>query len=189
MTHNPRIIRLKRQCIYKNKRATHFRAVYVNNLNNDANANDNYNLNNNTRLLQITQAPKVNKMDGLYKQICSLKNLELAFKKSTKGKTKKDYVIEFESNLKNNLIELRTELLLHSYKPKPLKTFIIRSPKTRKIAKSDFRDRIVHHALCNIIEPIFDKKFIYDSYANRVGKGTLKALERFDYFKRKVLKK
>ena len=44
----------------------------------------------------------------------------------------------------------------------------------------------MHHALCNIIEPIYEKIFIYDSYANRKGKGTLKAVERFDEFKRKV---
>ncbi len=64
--------------------------------------------------------------------------------------------------------------------------FIIHDPKTRKISKSDFRDRVVHHALCNIIEPIFEKSFIYDSYANRLNKGALKALNRFDYFKKKV---
>jgi len=78
--------------------------------------------------------------------------------------------------------------LLHSYKPKPLVHFIICDPKTRKISKSDFRDRVIHHALCNIIEPIFEKSFIFDSFANRIGKGTLKAVERFDFFKRKASK-
>lgn len=98
----------------------------------------------------------------------------------------KGYVIEFENNLQENLLLLRSELLLHSYNPKPLKTFIVRDPKTRKISKSHFRDRVIHHALCNIIEPIFEKSFIYDSYANIKGKGTLKALQRFDYLKRKA---
>mgnify|MGYP001570517252 CR=1 FL=1 len=123
---------------------------------------------------------------NLYQEICSFDNLLLAFKKARKRKSSKAYVIEFEKDLKNNLNLLRIELLLHSYKPKPLKNFIIRDPKSRKISKSDFRDRVVHHALCNVIEPIFDKTFIYDSYANRKFKGTLKALERFDYFKRKA---
>ena len=81
---------------------------------------------------------------------------------------------------------MRSELLLHCYQPKPLVSFIIRDPKTRKISKSEFRDRIIHHALCNIIEPIFEKRFICDSYANRICKGTLKAIERFDCFKRKI---
>ncbi len=62
----------------------------------------------------------------------------------------------------------------------------MRDPKTRKISKSAFRDRIIHHALIKIIEPIFDKTFIYDSCANRVRKGTLFAVKRFDLFKRKV---
>ena len=62
----------------------------------------------------------------------------------------------------------------------------MRDPKTRKISKSAFRDRIVHHALIRIIEPIFDKTFIYDNCANRKGRGTLFALERFDIFKRKI---
>ena len=126
--------------------------------------------------------------DNLYEHICSYENLESACKKARKRKTKKSYVIEFEKDLTNNLLKLRSELLLHSYNPKPLVNFIIRDPKTRKISKSAFRDRIVHHALCNIIEPIFDKAFICDSFANRKGKGTLKAIERFDYFKRKASK-
>ena len=124
----------------------------------------------------------------LWKELCSFDNLELAYKKARKHKTTKDYVINFEKNLNNNLLLLRSELLLHCYNPKPLVNFIVRDPKTRKISKSDFRDRVVHHALCNIIEPIFEKRFIFDSYANRKGKGTLKAIQRFDYFKRKVSK-
>jgi len=124
--------------------------------------------------------------DNLWSQLCSYENLELAHKKARKRKTLKPYVIEFEKDLKNNLLLLRSELLLLSYKPEPLETFIVRDPKTRKISKSDFRDRIIHHAVCNILEPIFDRTFIHDSYANRKGKGALKAIRRFDQFKRKV---
>src|SRR3989344_7483358 len=131
---------------------------------------------------------KMKRYGNLFEKLCSYENLELAFERAKKGKTFKPYVMEFESNLKSNLLQLRQDLLFHSYSPEPLKTFIIREPKTRKISKSAFRDRIVHHALINIIEPIFDKTFIYDSYANRKGKGTLKAIERFDYFKRKIYK-
>ena len=103
----------------------------------------------------------------LYGALCSYDNLFLAYKKARKRKTTKSYVIEFEKNLKENLLLLRSELLLHCYSPKPLVNFTIHDPKTRKISKSDFRDRVVHHALCSIIEPIFEKSFIYDSYANR----------------------
>jgi retron-type reverse transcriptase len=123
---------------------------------------------------------------SLYERLCSYDNLYLAYKKARKHKTTKDYVIEFENELENNLNLLRSELLLHSYQPKLLVNFTVRDPKTRKISKSAFRDRVIHHALCNIIEPIFEKSFIFDSFANRIGKGALKALQRFDYFKRKV---
>src|SRR3989344_9485770 len=122
----------------------------------------------------------------LYAQICFYDNLFLAFENAKNGKTMKPYVIEFEKNLEENLWQLRNELLYKTYQPKPLKTFILRDPKTRKISKSDFRDRIVHHALCNIIEPLFDKIFIYDNCANRKGKGTLFAIKRFEKFRRKV---
>ncbi len=127
-------------------------------------------------------------MEWLWQSLCSYENLEIAFKKARKRKSKRRDVIEFEKNLETNLNELRTELLLHSYKPKPLKTFIVKDPKTRTIRKSEFRDRIVHHAICNVIEPILEKSFIYDSYANRIGKGTSNAVKRFDLFKRKVSK-
>ncbi len=125
---------------------------------------------------------------NLYQELCSEENIALAFKKARKRKSKKPYVIEFEGNLKENLELLRSELLDESYQPKPLRTFIVREPKTRKIRKSYFRDRVVHHAICNILEPIFDKWFIYDSFANRKGKGTLNAIKRFDKFKNKVSK-
>ena len=124
--------------------------------------------------------------NNIYSQLCSYENLFSAYQKARKHKTRKKYVIEFEKDLTNNLLQLRADLLFHSYQPEPLKTFIIREPKTRKISKSAFRDRVVHHALCNVIEPIFENSFIYDSYANRKGKGVLKAIERFEYFKRKV---
>ena len=116
--------------------------------------------------------------NNIYSQLCSYENLFSAYQKARKHKTSKRYVIEFENDLTNNLLQLRADLLFHSYRPELLKAFIIREPKTRKISKSAFRDRVVHHALCNIIEPIFEKSFIYDSYANRKGKGVLKAIQK-----------
>tara|TARA_Y100000034_G_scaffold134938_1_gene204950 strand:+ start:913 stop:1539 length:627 start_codon:yes stop_codon:yes gene_type:complete len=127
-------------------------------------------------------------LDDVYGELCSYKNLEKAFNKARKGKTQKDYVIEFEENLKENLLQLRSELIFYTYKPRKLKTFILRDPKTRKISKSNFRDRVVHHAICNIIAPFYNKRFISDSFANRIGKGTINAIKRFDQFKRKASK-
>lgn len=128
------------------------------------------------------------KLTDSYEELYSYENLKLAFKNARKGKTQKSYVLEFEKKLKENILQLKIELLMQIYKPQPLKNFILHDPKTRKISKSSFRDRVVHHAICNIIEPVFEKQFIHDSYANRIGKGTFNAIKRFDKFKRKVSK-
>src|SRR3989338_8125510 len=151
---------------------------------------NNWNDNNNGYAfgMALASRTKMKTYKNLYIQICSLDNLVLAWRKARKGKTQRDYVIEFERDLKKNLLDLQYELITRTYQPKPLTTFILRDPKTRKISKSDFRDRIIHHAIVNILEPIFDKTFIPDSYANRIRKGTLNAVKRFDVFKRKVSK-
>jgi retron-type reverse transcriptase len=122
----------------------------------------------------------------LYEKLYSIENLISAFKKARKGKSKKDYVISFESNLNRNLKLLQKELKSKTYKPCQLKKFVIRDPKTRTIHKSLFRDRIVHHAIINIIQPIYEKRFIYDSFASRKSKGSHVAVKRFEYFVRKV---
>ncbi|MEK6936948.1 MAG: hypothetical protein AABW58_02655 [Nanoarchaeota archaeon] len=123
---------------------------------------------------------------NLYQKLYSLENLNRAFEKASKNKKHKKYVVEFESNLEKELFILKEELENLSYKPKPLRKFIVRDPKTRKIHISAFRDRVIHHALINIIEPIFEKIFIYDSYASRINKGTLNAVKRFDAFVKKI---
>jgi len=123
-----------------------------------------------------------------YPKIISVGNLYLAWKRAKKGKTKRPCVIEFSKNLIPNILQLNRELIEQTYSPKPLVTFILHDPKTRKISKSDFRDRIIHHAIVRVIEPIFDKTFIYDSCANRINKGGIFAIKRFDKFKREVSK-
>ena len=126
--------------------------------------------------------------EDTYQKIYNFENLLLAWANARKGKTKRRYVKRFQKNLEENLTKLQKELINQIYQPREIKMFILRDPKTRKISKSAFRDRVLHHALIRVIEPIFDKTFIYDSCANRKGKGTLKALQRFDKFKRKVSK-
>ncbi len=172
------------------------RALWVRNLNNrsELNGNNNDLYNNNGRVRGIAQDTSVfghllgtmKTYRNLFGKLCSLENLGLAFRKARKRKTLKLYVIEFEAKLSENLTLLHEELLKKTYHPKPLNTFILRDPKTRRISVSDFRDRVVHHAICNVLEPIFESRFIHDSYANRKGKGVLAALKRFDQFKRKV---
>lgn len=169
----------------KSKGAKFGRSFYVNRLeDNRSNVNGRNDVDNdNGRLVEYSGLLLGFNM---YEQLCSYENLFLAFKKARKGKTKKDYVVKFEKDLETNLIKLNQELISQTYTPKPLKTFIIRDPKTRKISKSKFRDRVIHHSLINIIGDLFERSFIYDSYANQIGKGTLKAIERFNFFKGKV---
>ncbi|MBS3099510.1 helix-turn-helix domain-containing protein [Candidatus Pacearchaeota archaeon] len=126
--------------------------------------------------------------NNLFSLMCSFDNLRTAWRKAKQGKTKRRYVKRFQRNLRENLLKLKDELENQSYEPCSLQTFVHRDPKTRKISKAAFRDRVVHNVLCNVIVPIFEKSFICDSFANQIGKGTLKAIERFDKFKRKVSK-
>ena len=119
---------------------------------------------------------------NLYDQLCSYENLELAFRRARKRKTLKEYVIFFESHLKENLLKLQFELQTLTYNPAPITMFIVRDPKTRRIGASDFRDRVVYHALCNVIAPLLGNSFIFDSFANQKGKGTHKAITRFEQF-------
>ena len=72
-----------------------------------------------------------------------------------------------------------------TYRPGPYASFHIHEPKRRLISAAPFRDRVVHHALCNLIEPLFERSFIFDSYANRLGKGTHRALDRAQEFARR----
>src|SRR3989338_8018068 len=107
----------------------------------------------------------------LFEELCSFRNLYMAFKKAKKNKRFKEGVEEFELNLEEELFKLQKELNNKIYYPKPLRRFVIRDPKSRVIHASHFRDRVVHHALCNIIQQIFESAFIYDSFANQIDKG------------------
>jgi retron-type reverse transcriptase len=121
----------------------------------------------------------------MYTQLCSWDNLLLAYRKASKGKRGQANVAAFEHRLEDNLLQLQAELLAQTYQPGPYASFYIHEPKRRLISAAPFRDRVVHHALCNLIEPLFERSFISDSYANRVGKGTHRALDRCQYFTRR----
>ena len=123
----------------------------------------------------------------LWPALTSRENLETAYEKTKKGKRSAE-VLAFAEHWRHHLAVLRCDLATKRYRPKPLEKFILRDPKTRVISVSDFRDRIVHHALVNILQPIFEPTFIHDSYASRKGKGTLPAIKRFDEFKRQTMR-
>jgi len=122
---------------------------------------------------------------NLYAQIWAFENLYAAYRAARKGKRSKASVAAFEFNQEEELLRLQEELRDKTYRPGPYVHFTVHDPKRRLISAAPFRDRVVHHALCRVIEPIFEARFIHDSYACRVGKGTHRALDRCQQFARR----
>jgi RNA-directed DNA polymerase len=114
----------------------------------------------------------------LFDSLVSWENLLRAFRNAARGKRGHPAVAAFEHRLEDHLASLREELASRSYRPGPYQSFYIHEPKRRLISAAPFRDRVVHHALVNVVEPVFERSFIGDSYANRTGKGTHRALDR-----------
>lgn len=121
---------------------------------------------------------------NLWCQITDFANLLEAARKAQKGKRYRDNILAFNYNRESELLDLQATLLAQTYRPGAYRTFEIVEPKRRLISVAPYRDRVVHHALCNIIAPLVEPSFIYDSYANRVGKGSHRALDRFIHFSR-----
>lgn len=124
------------------------------------------------------------RINHLWPQITSFANLYEAARKAQRGKRQRENVLAFNFRLEDELLQLQDELLTQTYQPGPYRTFQIVEPKKRLISAAPYRDRIVHHALCNVIAPVFERSFIADTYANRVGFGTHRALRRFETFAR-----
>ena len=122
---------------------------------------------------------------GLWSQLVSFANLARASRKAERGKRALDNVSRFTFNIERELCRLQDEFTGRTYAPGPYSTFEIFEPKHRLISAAPFRDRVVHHALCQVLEPIFEPTFIFDSYASRRGKGTHAALDRFTSFARR----
>lgn len=121
---------------------------------------------------------------NLWPQIIDFENLWWAARRAERGKRFRENVLDFNASFDRNLIQLQSELETKTYRPGEYKTFKIIDPKPRIISAAPYRDRVIHHALCNIIVPLFEKSFIPDSYSNRIGFGTHKALSRFVQFSR-----
>ncbi len=118
------------------------------------------------------------KYTDLYWRICEFENLQRAWRAARRGKRDKQQVVEFEFEAESQLIRLRDELVSKTYQPGAYTNFHLEDRKRRLISAAPFRDRVVHHALCQMIEWLFERQFIFDSYANRIGKGTHRALDR-----------
>ncbi len=115
----------------------------------------------------------------LFEQILAFENLTRAAYRARRGKRFRDDVLLFHHEMERHLLALQEELRERRYRPGGYNTFVIFEPKRRFISAAPYRDRVVHHALCAIIEPLFNGSFIDSCYANRNGLGTHKALAHF----------
>jgi len=121
---------------------------------------------------------------NLYSEIINFENILLSSRQAQKGKRFRDNVLDFNYHLETELIRLQKQLTDKTYQPGAYRTFCLTNPKSRLISAAPYRDRVIHHALCNIIVPIFERTFVADSYANRLGFGTHRALNKFTHFAR-----
>jgi RNA-directed DNA polymerase len=122
---------------------------------------------------------------NLWDGFVSFENLVLASLKARRGKRSKNCVQRFEFDSEAQLHRLQNELISGIYRPGDYKTHWITTPKPRKISAAPYRDRVVHHALMNILEPILDRHFHPDSYACRKGRGTHAAADRLQILMKK----
>jgi retron-type reverse transcriptase len=121
----------------------------------------------------------------LWPRLIAFENLLRAAEQACRGKRFRPSVAAFHFRLEPELLRLQEELVNQTYQPGPYRTFTICEPKPRQISAAPYRDRVVHHALVNVLEPIFERRFIADSYATRKGKGTHAAVRRCQHFARR----
>ena len=112
-----------------------------------------------------------------YDEICSFENLHRAYLKARRGKRYALDCLRFSAHLEENLLVLRRELAAETYRTGLYKRFMVYEPKPREIAALPFRDRVVQHANCKLIEPKFEPRLYEHSYSVRVGKGTHRGVD------------
>jgi retron-type reverse transcriptase len=121
---------------------------------------------------------------GLWEAVIRWPNLVLAARKAQRGKRNRQEVQQFNFDVENQLLTLAEELDSGTYRPGPFRSHWIARPKPRLISAAPYRDRVVHHALMNVLEPILDRHFHPDSYACRKGRGTHAAADRLQQLMR-----
>ncbi len=108
---------------------------------------------------------------NLFEQIYDFENIYKAYLKARRNKRYRHEVLKFSAILEENIINIQNHLIWKSYTCGEYRQFIVSEPKERLIMALPFSDRVVQHALINVIEPIFENMFIYHSYACRKNKG------------------
>lgn len=121
--------------------------------------------------------------DNLFPQIATFQALRIAARTAIKGKRKKAGAAAFQFGLERELLRLEHELQNGTYKTGRYIEIELKRPKHRIVSAAPFRDRVVHHALVNVIGPLFERGFIGHSFANRKGKGTHKAISAYEHYR------
>jgi len=121
----------------------------------------------------------------LFERLTAFHHLHRSALLAARGKHRSVEVIRFLFNIERRIFEYRADLLGGTYCPGPFRIFEISDPKKRTIAAAPFRDRVLHHAICLLVEPIFERSYIFDSYACRRGKGPQHAIQRAQHFARR----
>ncbi|MDP2361493.1 MAG: reverse transcriptase domain-containing protein [bacterium] len=114
----------------------------------------------------------------LFDEVVSFSGLLRAWERARRGAGGSEACLAFGFHLEEELLRLQDELVANTYQPGGYRTFTVREPKPRLIAEAPFRDRVVHHAVVAVLEPLYEESFIEDSYATRKGKGTHRAVRR-----------
>lgn len=122
----------------------------------------------------------------LYEQIYDFENLYFAYLKARENKRYRPDVLEFTANLEENLIQIQNELIWKMYEVGRYREFYVFEPKKRLIMALPFKDRVIQWAIYRVLNPLFDKSFIDNSYACRVGKGTHVAADMLQHRLRQV---
>jgi retron-type reverse transcriptase len=110
--------------------------------------------------------------NNLWEKVVDFENVYRAHHDAAKGKRYHNEILAFKQNLEENLFTIIQELNEGTYKPLPLRLFYINEPKLRLIAAPSFRDRVIHHSLIQVIEPLFERRFVNETFACRKGRGT-----------------
>lgn len=126
------------------------------------------------------------RVGNLYDGIVAFDNLLEAARKTLRGQKRKPPAARFFFDLEPELLRLQDELADGSWQPQPYRVFSVCEPKPRQICASELRDRVVHHAICNVLDPIFERRMIYDTFACRVGKGSHAAVAKARKFMRQA---
>jgi RNA-directed DNA polymerase len=121
--------------------------------------------------------------DDLFAGIANFRALHAAYRRAVIGKRRKPGAAAFAAGLETNLLRLERELRERTWRPGRYVEIAISDPKPRLVSAAPFRDRVVHHALCAAIVPLFERGFIAHSYANRDGKGTHRAVAQYEHWR------